>query len=249
MIVTLKHISRYSWSGVKRYKNCVDSLGSYFTRSGRLYTGLSKEEETRIGDSLGYDLRPGSEFWNTYRIRVTGEDIVMNTEDPVDELKYLFLKGHKRVRNGLDDLKPTANYVLINKEEEASKANEYARTKRKAYKEFDKMSIKDMRKALRVLGQNANNVGDEVVEARLNEFIENSPSKFLERWVDNNHRNTEFLIKEAVANNVIRRNKTVYKYGSDVIGNTLEEAMAYLDNPEFADIKTAILNEVEAKKR
>jgi hypothetical protein len=248
MVVTLKHISRYSWSGVKRYKNCIDSLGSYFTRSGRLYTGLNKEDETRLSETLGYDLRPGSEFWNTYRIRITGEDIVMNTEDPVDELKYLFLKGHKRVRDGLDDLKPTANYVLINKEEEAQKANDYARTKRKAYKEFDKMSPKDMRKALRILGQSANNVGDEVVEARLNEFIENSPSKFLERWSDNPHRNTEYLIKEAVGSNVIRRNKTVYKYGTDTIGNTLEEAIAYLDNPEFAEIKAAILNEVEAKK-
>lgn len=248
MIVALKHISRYSWSGVKRYKNCIDSLGSYFTRSGRLYTGLSKEDEERIGAALGYDLRPGSDFWHTFRVRITGEDITMNTTEPNDELKYLFLKGHKRVRNGLNDIKPTANYVLVNKEEEATKANEYARIKRRAYKELDKMSIKDMRKALRILGQNASNVGDEVVEARLNEFIENSPSNFLEKWIDNPHRNTEFLIKEAISTNVIRRNKTVYKYGSDVIGNTLEDAISYLDNPEFAEIKTAILNEVEAKK-
>lgn len=248
MQVTLKHISRFSWSGVKRYKNCIDSIGSYFTRSGRLYTGLSTDDEKRLGDILGYDLRPGSDYWSTFRIRITGDDLLLDTSDPVDELKYLFLKGHKRIRNGLDDIKPTANYVIVNKEEEALKANDYARTKRKAYKEFDKMTPKEMRKALRILGQSANNVGDEIVEARLNEFIENSPTKFIEKWVDNKNRNTEFLIKEAIASNVIRRNKSTYKYGSDIIGNSLEEAVSYLDNPEYTDIKTAILNEVDAKR-
>lgn len=248
MKITLKHINRHTWSGVKRYKNCVDSLGSYFTRSGRLYTGLNKEDQKRLEEALGFDLRPGSDFWDTFRVRVSGDDVILDTSDPMDELKYLFLKAHKRVKNGLDDVKPTANYVLVNKEEEAQKTNEYARTKRKAYKEFDKMSFKDMRKALRILGQNSNNVGDEVVEARLNEFIENAPSKFLEKWTDNKSRNTEFLIKEAISSNVIRRNKNVYKYGSDVIGHSMQEAVDYIDNPEYQEIKTAILNEIEAKK-
>jgi len=248
MKVTLKHINRYTWSGVKRYKNCVDSLGSYFTRSGRLYTGLNKEQEKRLGEELGFDLRPGSDFWDTFRIRISGEDMLLDTSDPMDELKYLFLKSHKRVRDGLDDYKPTANYVLVNKEEEAHKTNEHAKTKRSAYKELDKMSKSDIKKALRILGQNANNVNDEVAEARLNEFVDNAPMKFIEKWVNNKNRNTEFLVKEAIANNVIRRNKNVYKYGSDVIGHSLEEAVEFLDNPEYQEIKTAILNEVETKK-
>ncbi len=248
MKVTLKHINRYTWSGVKRYKNCIDSLGSYFTRSGRLYTGLTKEDEERLGENLGYNLKPGSEFWDTFRIRISGEDTIMDTSDPMDELKYLFLKSHKRVRNGLEDIKPTANYVLVNKEEEALKSNEHSRVKRKAYKEMDKMSPAEIKKALRVLGQNANNVNDEVAEARLNEFVDNAPLKFIEKWVNNKNRNTEFLVKESIAHNVIRRNKNVYKYGSDVIGHSLEEAVEFLDNPEFQEIKTAILNEVETKK-
>lgn len=248
MKVTLRHISRYAWSGVKRYKNCVDSLGTYFTRSGRLYTGLTREDEDRLSKQLGFDLRPGSDFWSTFRVRIAGDDLILDLKDPMDELKYLFLKEHKRVRKGLSDIKPTANYVLVNKEEEAQKINDFARVKRRAYKEFDKMTPSDMRKALRILGHSANNVGEEVVESRLNEFIENAPNKFIEKWVDNKHRNTEFLVKEAISSNVIRRNKNIYKYGSDIIGNSLEEAIAYLDNPEYQEIKTAILNEIDIKK-
>ncbi|MFA5616821.1 MAG: hypothetical protein WDK95_08185 [Syntrophorhabdaceae bacterium] len=248
MKVTLKHISRFTWSGVKRYVNCTDSLGSYYTRSGRLYTGLDSEKEKELSAKLGLDLRPGSDFWSTFRIRITGEDLVLDTSDNMDMLKYLFLKGHKRVRNGIDDNKPTANYVLVNKEEEAVKVNQHAKTKRAAYKTLDKMTVSEMRKALRILGQNSNNVGDEQIEARLNEYVESSPAKFIEKWVENPHRNTEFLIKEAIANNVIRRNKNVYKYGSDTIGHSLEDTIDYLDNPENQEVKTTILNEVEVKK-
>lgn len=248
MKVTLKHISRFSWSGVKRYKNCIDSLGSYFTRSGRLYTGLSDKEEKELEEVLGLDLRPGSDYWSTFRVRITGDDLILDTDDPMDKLKYLFLKGHKRVRNGLSDNKPTANYVLINVEEEAKSINEHARTKRRAYKELDKMTASEMRKALRILGHSANNIGDDVVESRLVEYIENSPNKFIEKWIDNSHRSTEYLVKESVANNIIRRNKNVYKYGSDVIGHNLEDTIDFLDNPENQEIKTTILNELEAKK-
>lgn len=248
MKVILKHVNRHSWSGVKRYKNCIDSLGSYFTRSGRLYTGLSKEDEKELGEELGYDLRPGSEFWDTFRVRITGEDMIIDTEDPMDKLKYLFLRNHKRIKNGLDDNKPTANYVLVNKEEEAKKTNEYGKIKRKAYREFDKMKPKDMRKALRIFGQNPGAASDEMVEARLTEYIENSPNKFIDKWVDNKHRATEYLVKEAVSNNIIRKNKTVYKYGSDIIGNGLMETIAFLDNPENQELKLAILNELDVKK-
>jgi len=248
MKITLKHINRYSWSGVKRYKNCVDSLGSYFTRSGRLYTGLTREDEERLGKELGLDLRSGSEFWNTFRVRVTGEDVILNTDDPMDEMKYLFLRGHKRVKNSLEEMKPTANYVLVNKEDVAQKTNEFARIKRKAYKELDKMSMDEMRKALRIFGQNPNSVSDDIVEARLNEYVENSPGKFIDKWVNNKNRNTEFLVKEAISNNVIRRNKNIYKYGSDVIGHNMQEVVDFLDNPENQEVKTTILNEIETKK-
>jgi hypothetical protein len=248
MKVILRALSRHPWSGIIRYRNCHDSIGTYFTRSGRLYTGLSREDAERLGELLHYDLSPSSDFWHTFYIRMTEEDNILDTEDPMDELRYLFLKGgHKRIATSLDDRKPTANYVLINQHEEAKKANTYNRTKRKALAKLDKMTISEMRKALRVYGHRTDNISDEQVENRMTDLVESNPQRFFTKWVDNKNRQTEWLVKEAVAKNVIRKNKNIHKYGSEVLGGSLEETVYFLDNAENQDLKKTIINETEVK--
>lgn len=247
MEVRIKHFRKQDWSGVSRYPNCFDALGPYFTRSGRVYTGLTSEDVERLGEILGFDLSPGSEFWDTFRIRIGDSDLVLNTDDPYDELRFLFLKSHKRVAKSLDDYKPTANYYISNPEEEAGKRNKYNRVKRKAFKEFDKMSAKEIRKALRLYGFKSDNVSDEVAENRLTTLIEQSPQKFFDKWVNNKHRMTEFLIKDAVAKGVVRKNKNIYTYGTTTLGHTLEEAIEYIDNKENSEIKSTIIHETEVK--
>lgn len=248
MEVILKPLIKTGWAGVHKYKNCSDYVGSYFTRSGQLYTGLTKEDADRLGALTGLDLRQNSDYWVDFIIRVTTKDIVLNLDDPFDELKYLFLKSHKRVANGFSDqTKPTANYVLINKEVEAAEFNKHGQIKRKAMKEFDKLSLADMRKVLRLYGHKADNLGAELVENKLFELVEKDPQKFFTIWVDNKRRETTFLLQEAIAKNIIRKNKSEYKYGTDTIGYTLEDAITYLDSPEHRDFKGVIQNEVNAK--
>ena len=247
MEVRIKHIHKQDWSGVTRYPNCFDALGPYFTRSGRIYTGLSAEQAERLGDALGFDLSTGSDFWDTFRIRIGDSDLVLDTDDPYDELRYLFLKDHKRVAKGLDDIKPTANYYISNPEEEAEKKNKYNRIKRKAFKEFDKMTPKEVRKALRLYGFKSDNLSDEVAENRLTTLIEQNPKRFFAKWIDNKHRMTEFLIREAVAKGVIRKNKNIYTYGTTTLGRNLEEAIDYIDNKENSEVKATIINETENK--
>ncbi len=67
-------------------------------------------------------------------------------------LHICFIKGHKRVANGINNLKPTHDYVLVNKEIEAEEANKRNKAKREAFSEFNKMSIEEMRKCLRLYG-------------------------------------------------------------------------------------------------
>lgn len=267
MQVILRRYGKDQWSGIPVYKNCSTYLGSYFTRSGNLYTGLTKEDEKRLEEDLNYPegtLRPtytdpNSQligpnkqrilgFWETFFIKVTGnQELTLDTSRPEDELKYLFLRNHKRVANGLGDRKPGVEFILVNKETEAEEVNKINKTKRRAIKEFDKLSPEQMRKCLRLYGVNSENSSNEVVEAKLFELIEKDPAKFFMKWVDNNLKDLEFLIEEAVANNIIRKNKTVYKYGTDMIGGTLDEAISYLNNPVNRDLKLTIQTELEAK--
>ena len=178
---------------------------------------------------------------------MTGKDLILDTEDPYDELRYLFLKRNKRVADGLSDRKATANYVIINEVEEAKELNKFNKQKRKALKEFDKLSFDDMRKCLRLYGHKSDTLDNEIVEQKLGELVDNDPVKFLLKWVENDSKETEFLISDGIAKNVVRKNKNIYKYGTETIGHNLEEAVDFLDNIENQDIRLAIINEIKVK--
>jgi hypothetical protein len=245
--VVLRPLAKDAWSGVTKYKNCYEDIGPYYTRSGAIYTGLADETAERLGKKLGVDLSPGSEYWNTFYIRTVGKDIILDLEDPMDELKYHFLKNHKRVKDSIFANKATANFVLVNQEEESKKTNLFNRVKREASREFDKMTTEEMRKALRIYGKSAENVAADVVENRLYDLVEGDPQGFLDKWVNNKNRETQYLIERAISMNVIRKNKRIYNYGTDVIGHGLEDAISFLQDPKNQDVKLAIMGAVEGK--
>lgn len=159
----------------------------------------------------------------------------------------MFLKGHKRVANGINNLKPTHDYVLVNKEIEAEEANKRNKAKREAFSEFNKMSIEEMRKCLRLYGHKTDNISNELVESSLFDLIENNPDKFFLIWVNNKVRDTQYIIEAAISKNVIRKSKNIYYYGTDIIGRSLEDAIASLNDKKNQDIKMTILQEIESK--
>ena len=165
----------------------------------------------------------------------------------MDELKYLFLKGHKRIAESISDRKPTANYYISVADLEAEVSNTYNRLRRKAYKEFDKMSAEEVKKCLRIYGIKSDGVSESVAEDRLTNLIEQNPQKFFEKWVENKNRMSEYLLKDAVSKNVVKKNKNMYTYGTTTLGNTQEDAILFLDNPINSDIKTTIINDINSK--
>lgn len=232
---------------VVKYRNCFDYLAPYFTRSGNIYTGINEEDSLRLGAILGLNLLPSSSFWNTFSVRIGAGDVYIDTEDPLDEIKYLFLKNHRRVKTSIFENKATADYLLINKEEEAKKENLFNKAKVDAISEYRRMSLTDMRKCLRLFGHNAENSSGELVENELFKIIENNPNTFLDKWVNNRNRELEVIIEKAIAKNIIRRNKNVYKFGSEAIAYNMQECIDYLNNPKNQDVKLSILSAIDAK--
>jgi len=251
MRVILRPIRKSNWTGgnIVKYRNCYEDIAPYWTRSGRIYTGLEKDDEKRLGEELGEDLSPNSnsEYWKNFFIRTSGKDLYLDTEDPSDELKWLFLKNHKRVKSSFAEQKATANFVLVNKDEEARKSNVYNKVRRDAIKAFDNLSPDEMRKCLRLYGHNGDTLSNEVAENRLFEIVEGNPQAFLDRWVNNTQREAEVLVEQAISRNIIRRNKNIYKYGTEVIGHALRDTAEFLDNPKNQDVKIAIIKQIEAK--
>ena len=250
MEATLRFIRTNPWVGITKFKNCADYIGSYWTRAGNRYTGLTEEAARRLEKEMGYPeghLAPYSTFWTTYAIKLENKDLYLHTENPEDELKYLFLKGHKRVAFGTSNIKPSNDYVLLNSEAEAEENNKKYKVKREAYSAFTKMSLEEMRKCLRLYGIKSDSISSELVESKLNELIENDPQKYILLWVNNNNKETQYLIEAAISKNIIRKNKNLYYYGTDVIGRSMEEATIMLDDKKNQDIRMAIMQEIESK--
>lgn len=250
MEVVLKRKGKDYWSHVTKYRNCFDYIGPYWTRSGNIYTGLTEADERRLEKALGYSeghLAKDSKFWLTFCIKLGEGEKVLNTVSPWDELQYIFLKDHKRVATSISDIKPATDYVMINKEAEATETNRLNRVRRNAIREFDKMSLEDMRKCLRLYGYKADTMSAELVEAKLLSTVEADPSKFFVKWVNNKVKNTEFVIQQAIAKNIMRKSRNVYYHGTDIVGNSLEDAIGYLDAPVNQDLRISIMQEIESK--
>lgn len=238
------------WSRVDIYQNCKHYVTSYYKRSGRRYTGdLSEREQERFTKQLGINFDDKDDFWDTYNIMIDSKNkVVLDTENIEDEFAVAFCENHKDVAMGYTDRKPGTLYVLIKENDEAEVVNKRAQVKIKATVEYSKLTPEQMRKALRLYGHNPNSVSNEVVQSTLYQLIEDDPGKFVSVWVDNPNKEVQFLIEEAVANNVIRNNKTIYKYGTDVIGYTLEETIDYLKDPRNGNVRLAIIAQIDGKK-
>ena len=237
------------WTGLTKWPTTYDYVGPYWTRNGNIYTGLSTADARRLEKALGKqegELNPDSEFWDTFAVKIGKKDVILDTDRPLDELQYLFLKGHKRVADGLSNMNPSKDYV-INKDAEAEQTNRINKAKREAYRELDKMSIEDMRKCLRLYGMKSDTMSNELVEAKLSEQVETSPEKFMLKWVNNPNKEINFVIEEAIAKNIIRKSRTQYFFGTDLIGNGIDDVIAFLQDKKNQDLKLTILQEIRSK--
>ena len=250
MVVELKIKKKQPWAGLVKYKHCFDYISPYFTRSGSLYTGLTPEDEKIYEKALGLaegTLAKSSPYWNTFCVKVGAQSTLLDDSIPRQEMIIKFLTGHKRGATSLDTLTAGKDYLLINRQAEAIEQNRINKIRREAIKAFDKLSIDEMRKALRILGVKSDNLSNELVESTLFNIVDKQPKKFFEKWIDNKSKETEFILESAIAKGVIRKDRTQYYYGSEMFADTLSQAIAYLDNKKNQDLRLSIINQIENK--
>ena len=250
MVVELKIKKKNPWIGLVKYRHCFDYIAPYFTRSGSIYTGLTPEDERYFEKALGYEeghLAKTSDFWTTFSVKIGARTLLLDDSIPRQAMIIKFLTGHKRVATSLDKLDAGKDYLLINREAEAIEQNKQNKLRRDAIKEFDKLSLDQMRQCLRLFGMSADRMSNELVESTLFNLVDKQPKRFFDKWVNNKAKETEFLLEQAISKGVIRKDKTHYFYGTDMFADTLEDAIAYLDNKKNQDLRLAIINETNNK--
>lgn len=250
MVVELKIRKKNPWAGLLKYKNCFDYIGPYLTRSGSVYTGLTPEDEKYYEKALGYaegTLSKTSAYWKNFSVKVGAKSLILDDSFPRQAMIIKFLTNHKRVATSLDKLTAGKDYLLINRQAEAIEQNKINKLRREAIIAFGKLSLEEMRKCLRLFGVSANTLSNELVESTLFTLVDKQPKKFFEKWVNNKTKETEFLIEDAIAKGIIRKDRTQYYYGSEMLADSLQDCIAYLDAKKNQDLKISIINQVENK--
>lgn len=251
MEIRLQHARKDPWSGFMKYNSsCFTGICAPLSRAGNRLTGLTTEDERRLEIALGYPeghLARTSRFWVTYVVRVPKEGLTLDTEIPEHEMMYKLALANPRVAKNMSLINPSTDFVIINREAEAEDANKRNKTKREAMAAFTKMSPNEMKQALRLYGFSSDNVSSDVVEQKLFDYVESDPVRFLNLWVNNKNRDTQSFIEQAIAKNIIRKQRNVYYYGTDVIGRSLDDTVSMLDDKNNQDIRIAIMQELESK--
>ena len=250
MVVELKIKKKNPWIGLVKYRHCFDYIAPYFTRSGSIYTGLTPEDERYFEKALGYEeghLAKTSDLWTTFSVKIGARTLLLDDSIPRQAMMIKFLSGHKRVATSLEKLDAGKDYLLINREAEAIEQNKQNKLRRDAIKEFDKLSLDQMRQCLRLFGMSSDRMSNELIESTLFNLVDKQPKKFFDKWVNNKAKDTEYILEQAIAKGVIRKDKTHYFYGSDMFADSLDDAIAYLDSKKNQDLKLAIINETKNK--
>lgn len=253
----LELVKRRRWGGYYKYPNCGTTLVPGVSRTGHYTTGISEADVERLAAATGMsktallpptgsDDKVGS-YWRTFAVKVTSKGVDIDTEDPFGELLYLFCKASNYVADGTDNIHNGHECVLLDVDKESVIKNQKNRVKRQALLAMTDMSPDQMRNALRVIGSSVRGLTDEMVEARLNDEIERNPDRFMNMWVNNENKDTIVFIEKGIAQNQIRVKDGMYYYGTDKIGNNLDDAVKWAKDPKNKIVVDAINREILKK--
>jgi hypothetical protein len=247
--IFIRSIKGHHWSGFHRYPKCKDTVIAALSKGGYA-TGLTTEEEKDLEQKLRLaegELSRYSEYWENYSVILTDKELQLDLDNPKDFMDYKILMESKRVANSITErhMWPKAEYVIYDAEEDAVKDNLAVKAKRKAYKKFNSFSSTKMKEVLKLLGRNADNSSETLVENALSEIIESDPNKFNEITEMKDFK-TRVLLQTLIDENIVRRRKGNHYYGDVQLGFDQDAAIAFLDNPENQEMLMVLKQKLKA---
>lgn len=224
-------------------------------RNGGLANILTKEEKDYLegSDALrGANLSIYSDFWRDFYVTLRKEDNQFDMSRPMEfiQVKLLqSLKDHVAPSWDKRNDKQSYQFVIVNEGEEFKETKRKYDSKKEAFKLYGKVEDdKDQLLGILKLITNkpiSNGSKLDWIQGQVEEFIDNSPSKFVELMKDSSFT-TKILINKGIEAGVIVKKSNKY---STVDGlslceadenPTFDNAVRYLDNNKNQEIRSLV---------
>ena len=216
----MRHIVLIKATNTKKFNYC--KFGNYKDERGKLHELVDPNGITLTG----YEM--------------TSPVLSLDINDEDSRRVYDFLKNHPLVKTGkfiVEDLR-------ANEEKNAESAIQTA----DAVVIASKLNTKEYRDIARLLGISTD-FDDHLLKAKVIQSASTNPARFLEIYNDE-EKDYRIFIKNAQDSKHINFINGVWKYGSNTIGLTIDQAIAWFkDNPDvFALIKQDLRNGAKPAK-
>lgn len=242
---------------LSRMPNTFETIRAFYNaEKGHYDTGLTQEQIERLAVALKTDLTPNydNEFWATeLKIKIGNDGIVLDPNNPLDEVKIAVAKANKFIANSVKELKnglwPDAKFVIKNEKEEAEVEEATINTKIEAAKIFDKLTPIKRKQLLKLYGRAASNVTDSFVTAKLYEEMEKNPKDFIKRSsMDAKELDIRSTLFDLENLGIIVNKGGQLTYNDDILGYDREDAVANLLKPKAQELVLALKDKIEAKQ-
>lgn len=222
--------------------------------------GMTEKEffEKELGADLNPTLPQNENFWRTDRrgrVVITKEGVTLNLSLPLDMLKYKILLSNKMlISPSYEDrkLKATYEFMIVDENKVTSKKLEEASLKAQAYVKFAEITnsktatIGFIKSLGRTIPATAT---EEWLKSEVLNIVENNPIYFLE-IVNHPQYQEKIFIQEAVeAGAIIRKGEKRYTLDNGIELGDLTDAINYLTNPEYQEVKLRIKAKIDLTKR
>lgn len=246
-----------------------DFVVPVYSSNGQYYNVLTNNEKDYIEKVMG--LEPNSlsiykkkdNFWDTFTVRLTKDDLLLNLSIPMDYIRYkVLLANDLYVARSLSQLEdnPRATYqfVIVSDKDEDNSSMKKFNNNAKAYMLLGqyKDDIDTLRTLLEALEgrPTSSKITVEAAISRLDELIRNDAKLFV-KFASDPLLPVKVTIKRAVEEKIISKRGTYYYLSSDnspLCGDnsepTLNVAAAYLAQPKNQELLFSIQGKLKETK-
>jgi hypothetical protein len=268
MIIQVKPIEIKKWHGKTGKESFTRTkiIQALVDPNSMTYcTGLTLEEEKKYSELLKVDLSKQFNidsphpFWDskTAEIRLENRTQILDTNNPLDYIKWKVLKESKYVANSMKEyeegLYPEATHVIFDESEEIDVKASHVVTRNQAIIETAKLSKDKKIQLIMILSadkdylkmKNLKGKSDNFVEVELGKLIDKNPSDVLFYLkMDKEYLANYALALEALQKNILTKEGHKIKYYDSIIAQDLEGIIEYLSKVENNEFKLRLMSAI-----